>query len=441
MAQSKELVIVYEGETYSLLKVPESQAKLVLSAKQRMMQTINLSQLAKDLSNLGMLLRLAFNGVVGYIDLQIKVRKIFYNVVRLCDESVHTINEFQRASDTALESLQATYEYLVDGLDELAIINLEEIAGVAGQMKAAAKKLSEEFRKEALSVQKLEEETSQEESKARESSSDKEKQRKQAEIDKDKQKQIFDDMVEDEIKSEMEYESARKKELEQIENQKFGFFKTLVNAMITDKEGKGVYEADREAAKKAASIHGEDKEKYYKEMMEAKVKRRLALENMASFAKKMEQLDSESKLESAAAESLHHAAAALLGLSDVMEKAGRFWQETESLCQQLNSPKMTKQIKQFSKLSEEKRRKAWERDAFKLDGIKYFCNWVAIKEICQSYRGAIQDAQREVHAYIRENPTQPEARITVKQLAPVLNDIIQKELAVHDKKRLPAIEN
>ena len=440
MSQSKELVLKYEGETYSLLEIPKSTTQLVIEAKGRMMQIINLPQLAKDLTNLGMFLRLAFNGVVGYIELQTKVRKIFYDVVRLCDESIHTVNEFQRASTTAVESLQATYEYLVDGLDDLAIVNLEEIKEVAGKMKVAAEKLSKEFRNEADAVKLLEKETSQTESKTKQSSKDKEEQKRQAQIEKEKQKKLFEDMVQDEIRSEREYEEARRKEMKEIQNQKLGFFKGLVNVLVTDSEGKGMFEADREAAKQAAEIHGKEKEKFYNDMIKARVQRRLALEQMASFAKKMEQLGEESQLESAAAESLHHAATALVSLADIMEKASRFWEETKGICEELSSPKIVKLIKNVSQKDEEERRKTWDNRAFKLSGIRYYCSWIAIKEICEVCRGGIEIAQRSVHVYIRDNPTQEEARLTVKQLAPELDQIIKEDLDALKRNKL-AIEN
>lgn len=431
MSQSKELVLKYEDETYSLLEVPESTSKLVVLAKQRMMQTINLPQLARDLSNLGMLLRLAFNGVVGFIDLQTKVRKVFYDVVTLCDESVHTINEFQRASNTAVVSLQATYEYLVEGLDDLAIINLEEIATVASKMKVAADKLSKEFQDEANIVQSLEEEVTREEDKTKRSSEEKEKQRKEEERKKEEEDKRFKDMVQDEMEAEKNYEAARKKEIEEINNQKLGFLKGVVNAVTTNPfTGKGAFDSDVQAAKNKAEVYGKEKEMFYKQMIEAKVQRRLALQKIASFAKRMEQLGNDSILEAAAAESLHHAASALVSLAVIMKNTSRFWEETEGLCQELSSPKMVKEIKAVSKLDDEKRKKVWDRETFKLGGIMYYCSWIAIKEICETCRGGVEDAQRSVHAYIRENPTKEQARLNVKQLAPKLDAVVKQDIAI-----------
>ena len=107
MSLSKEAkaAVTIEGESYSLLMVPASSTAVVASVKEEMIQKINLHQVAIDLNNLGMFLRVAYNGVVGYTDLHVQVRGIYYNVADLCDESVCTINKFSRSSKIAISIL------------------------------------------------------------------------------------------------------------------------------------------------------------------------------------------------------------------------------------------------------------------------------------------------------------------------------------------------
>lgn len=433
--QLKQLVIKHEGETYSLLEIPKSTTKLVVSAKQYMTKNVDLPQLAKDLSNLGKLLRLAFHGVVGHdIELQKKVRKLFYDVVDLSDESVRTINEFQSASDTAVRNLKATYKYLVDGLDDLAIVKLKKIAEDAEDMKKAADHLAKKYRDEAKIVRELQAEASEAEDKSRRSSEEKEKQRRIAEAEREKQQRIHDDMVQTEMKAEKEYEEARRKEAAEIDNQKLGLLKGMMNTVF------GAYKQDCAVSRKAAEIHGKDKEMYYDDMIKSRAKRRVALEEIASFAKKMEQLSIESKLESAAAESLHHADTALLNLADIMSCTSEFWKGTADMCKKLCSSEAIEQIKIVSGYDDEKRRQVYDDEEFKLSGIKYYGTWVAIKEICETCRDGIKNSQREVHAYIRENPTKEEARTTVQQLAGELQEIIQQDIAAHERSKR-AIQN
>jgi len=65
-----------------------------VATKEEMIETVNLQQVSIDLNNVEMFLRVAYNGVVGYRDLLIQVRGIYYNVADFCDESVRTINKF-----------------------------------------------------------------------------------------------------------------------------------------------------------------------------------------------------------------------------------------------------------------------------------------------------------------------------------------------------------
>lgn len=434
MSQSKELALTCGNVTYNLLEIPKPTTELAVSVREKMMQDLDLPQLAKDLSNLGMFLRLAFNGVVGHnIDLQTKVRKLFYDLVDLCDECVRTVNQFKRASNTALENLQSAYQYLVDGLDELAIISLKELGEMAKKMKEAADKLAKKFKDEADIVQNLEEEVSRAEAESEKSGKQKAQERRDAEVKRESQKAKFDDMVEDEKEAKKEYKEAQEKEIEEVKKQKLGFLKGFINVITTHPlTREGVYDKDIEAAKKAAEIFAKEKEKSYKDMIKAKEQRREALEQMASFAKQMEQLSKESKLEYAAAESLHNAASALLNLALIMKNTSRFWEENESMCQELCSENMVAVIKAYSKLDDNKRMKALNNEGFKKNGIEFYCKWLAIKEVCETCQHGVKDAQHTVHVY---NPTKEEACSTVKKLAPQLKAMLQKDIDAIDKSR------
>lgn len=442
MSQSNELLVEYDGETFSLLEAPKSTTKLVKMTTQSMLQNfLNLPQLSDDLSNLNLLLRLAYHGVVGHVELQIKVRKIFHDVVRLCDASLSTINQFRSASEKAIDSLQGTYEYLLDGLDDLAINNLENISQMAGKMALAAEHLSKEFRNEAGVVQSLEEETLRAESVANHSSRSEEEQKRLAEYEKRKQNKTFKDTSQTERELSNSLEEAQRMEMEALQKQRLGFLQSLINIFSAHYTGgeRGVFDADRETAIREAEYHGKTKEKLYNDIIKVREQRRLALEKMESFAIEIEELDPHDKqldLESTTAESLHHAASALASLGDIMEIASLFWQEFKGLLQQLNSPEMIKNIKTFSNIDDEKRKKALQNDAFKLTGVKYYSCWVAVKEICEACGDKMQDAQSKVHAYIREIPTREEALLTVKQLAPQLKAAVQNTITDLDKNQL-----
>ena len=124
-----------------------------------------------------------------------------------------------------------------------------------------------------------------------------------------------------------------------------------------------------------------------------------------------------------------------------MSKASRFWEETEALCSQLSTPRMTKLIQAASKTDACDRMKVWNNEAFKRAGIRYYANWVAIKDMCDYARKSVENAQSEVRVYIRENPNQQEARQLIKTIAPDIQACIAEDLKSLQLNDLPAIED
>ena len=82
-----DLVIKLEGETFNLLEIPESKSALVKKHEDFVLTHIKLDSLVTDLSMVGKFTRIAYNGVAGYTDLQIKIRRIGVKVSQLCDKS------------------------------------------------------------------------------------------------------------------------------------------------------------------------------------------------------------------------------------------------------------------------------------------------------------------------------------------------------------------
>ena len=110
-----------------------------------MLGSIDLAILADDLGRVGNFVRIAYNGVAGYTDLQIKIRRIGYDVTKLCDISAVTVSMFKRASTSILADLQGTYQFLLDRLEDMALETLAAVNDVAKDMAGAAEQLSKEF--------------------------------------------------------------------------------------------------------------------------------------------------------------------------------------------------------------------------------------------------------------------------------------------------------
>ena len=146
--------VEYDGRKYSLLVIPALNTKIVVQETQEIKRKLHLDALAYDLNSLGLLLRLAHYGVVGHVDLEIQVRRVICNAVTICDDTVHMMNEFERASQNALENMQAAYQCLEEALEEDAIKTLQEVVLTAQKMQTAANELSEKCKHESETASK-----------------------------------------------------------------------------------------------------------------------------------------------------------------------------------------------------------------------------------------------------------------------------------------------
>ena len=152
--------VEYDGRKYSLVVIPALNTKIVVQETQEIKRKLHLDALAYDLNSLGLLLRLAHYGVVGHVDLEIKVRRAICNAVTICDDTVHMVNEFERASQNALDNMQAAYQYLEEDLEEDAIETLQEVVLTAQKMQTAADELSKKCKIESENLLKVQEATS-----------------------------------------------------------------------------------------------------------------------------------------------------------------------------------------------------------------------------------------------------------------------------------------
>lgn len=151
--------VEYDGRKYSLVVIPGLNTKIVVDKTQEIKGKLHLDSLADDFRSLGLLLRLAHCGVAGHVDLEIKVRRALYNAVTICDDTVHTVNEFERASTIALENMQTAYQYLEEDLEEDAIENLQEVIITAQKMQEAANELSQKCKQESDNLLEVQEAT------------------------------------------------------------------------------------------------------------------------------------------------------------------------------------------------------------------------------------------------------------------------------------------
>ena len=137
---------------YSLAVLPEADSPIVVKEKVRLLGVIDLEAFVDDLGRLGNCVRIAYHSVTGFIDLQIEIQRIGYDVTKLCDKSAITVGKFKSALATVLSSLKAIYEFLLESFEDMALDTLADVADTAKGMAIAAEELHRDFDSQANKV-------------------------------------------------------------------------------------------------------------------------------------------------------------------------------------------------------------------------------------------------------------------------------------------------
>ena len=214
---------------------------------------------------------------------------------------------------------------------------------------------------------------------------------------------------------EEKYRAAEKKQ-ESLEASASNPVKAIGNALLSPfTGGKKLFDTDSDV--RQAQEARKEKLKHLEEMKKQRQARSKALQDIAEFAKKIENCKDDSELAEGAIGALHSAMGGLQKLSAIMMKAALFWKQMQVHCEQLAKDKMQRMITSVMKKSEEQRLKVWTSIGFKTQAINYYAQWVALDDVCTIYMGRIQETQKDLYGYLTENPTLKEARKKVRELA------------------------
>ena len=427
MADSEiQATVVIKGESFSIVEVPDSNTQIVVSEKQRLLGSIDLQALVTDLSKVGNCVRIAYNGVAGYTELQIKIRDIGYNVTKLCNKSAVTVSKFKQASGSILGDLQGTYQFLLDGFEDLALDTLHAISEVAKDMAHAADELHKEFDEESKRVEGALKETMTKKGEETDRKKSLEEDGKKFKIEKEKASDMKKTAEEDFHLYEEKYRVAEEKQ-ESFEASASSGIKQTVNFVSKMFTGGRAQLFDLEGEAMQAQQAREEKLKHLEEMKKQRDIRSRALQDIAEFAKKIEDCKDDSELAQVAISALHSAMGGLQDLSAMMMKAALFWKQMQVHCEQLAKDKMQRMIKTVMKKPQEERLKVWTADSFKIQAIKYYAQWVALDDVCSVYMGRIQQTQKDLFTYLTENPTLKEARKNVRELAVAFRKDLETE--------------
>ena len=117
---SKALVVVSEnGVEYSLLKEPNETSMYVMEDHKTLNENLQISELTLELTDVRKHMLVVYCDAIGHLQLECKSEiDQLYSVVKLCDDIVHTLNEFSWVSNNAIVNniiMATAYEYLVMG--------------------------------------------------------------------------------------------------------------------------------------------------------------------------------------------------------------------------------------------------------------------------------------------------------------------------------------
>ena len=157
MSEASTNVKIGEME-YSILTEPAESSAVVLAEKDRLNGSLDLKTLVDDLGRVGKFIRIAYNAIGAgeakpeFTNLQIEVQNLGYDITKLCDKSALTVAKFKSTSGTILEELKGAYQYLLDGLEDMAVDSLANLSDLAGKMAIAAEELQKDFEKQEMKV-------------------------------------------------------------------------------------------------------------------------------------------------------------------------------------------------------------------------------------------------------------------------------------------------
>ena len=423
MAATPREIIQIDGESYSLVEIPPETSGIVKAAKEGLREVVDLKSLVDDLGRVGKFVRVAYNGVGAagprFTELQIKVLRLGYDITDLCDKSAVTVAMFRTASDSILINLQATYQYLLDNLEEMSVGTLSAVSKLAGRMVEAAEQLHKEFEEQAEKVRVTLEETMEAKGEQAQRVEEKRVEREKMEKEQQAQEQLMREAKEREQEVEAAYQRYEKFQDDVIQalGEDIGPIKRLMNG-LTSMVGLGEVFADTSAKAKEKASHWKEKKcEALKKANEFREKRYEALQKFTDFAAKISKCQNEEKMANVATEALHEAIRGLKQLAAIMMQAVFFWKQIQKHCESLSGSEIQEEFERAWKLSDDKRLKVWTSRAFKRKAIQFYGGWVALHSVCTEYVEQIKLTRKDLYEYIKENPTYEESRELLPRLA------------------------
>lgn len=439
-ALSKEVSVDIDGETFSLVKIPDVRSQLVKRSKEDLTGSLDLASLVNDLAKLGSFIRVAYNGVAGSTKLQIKVQKVGYKITKLADKSAVTVQNFKSASTSVLQELQGTYEFLLDGLEEMALETLSLLSKVAEQMAKAAEELHTDFEAATTDVIEALEDTQTEKGCQEDWKKKMKEEQKEFELKRKKAEELQKEANKAEEMFNKLYDEAQQREDEALASEG-DILKSLSNSVSSvlgaglslvtgdlDKFEKNIEKiVSNSAYKDAKNQANAEKMKHLDDMKKQRELRMEANQQCIEFVERIKNCKDNDSLADVAIDALHNSVGALKSLSAIMMNAALFWRQMQKHCETLAQKDMQQMVERAMKFPDEKRLKVWTSSTFKKKAVGYYSKWVALDDVCGEYMVQIKETRKDLYAYLEENPTIEQSRENVRMLAESFGDRLKQE--------------
>ena len=427
----------------------EDSSDVVRKQKDVLLHTLDLEKLVDGLGHTGKFVHVAYNGIVGagpkYVELQLEVQQIGYDVAKLCSKSAVTVSSFHDTADIIIATLESVYVFLLDGFETVAIGSLESLADIAKEMATEANQLKIEFEEEEKKVISTMEKTVKKGADAKLHEEKMKAEQKKNEENKRRQEKLIEMHYQlAEEKERKEYEENEDEELSKSRSSPTGLgmhaIATAVFQVLPLFDASSInetFESEKKASFDRASIHRKNAMK--KNEIEKEQRKLYAeeLEKMSKFTLQIENCKNEAEMAKIAADALHQASGALKYLSTVMMQAALFWECMEAYCRKSASPTMKKSIEQAMKLDERARQKFWKNPGFINHAKRYHAQWMALRSLCGEYMLQIKETRAELYGYIRDNPTYEESCKRLPKMAEQLQNTLdqaKRKIALKDAK-------
>lgn len=435
----------------ALVLFPQAESQLVQIAKKEIFQNgtelLDFESLTNGLGTLGKIMRVAYNGVAGDVEMQIKVQSIGYTIAELTSKSATTLCQFKNASKRVLEAMKSTYNYLMDGLEENAVVTLSMIMKKAEEMAGAAGELSKEFEEAKKNLIDIKNELHRAEGRQNTKLETYENEIKQSQY----RKEQLDELVQSTCKAfdqacklysdarERENEAQRKHDskLNALGNTFIDFLGAVPIAIfscITLKFEQAAQKllkiGDKSGYKEAINRANEEKMRHLNLMEKEKQEKQRVLSECINLTQKLQDCTDKSKIMEAAIDALHSSVGALGILAGIMRRASEFWKFMHQHCKDL----MEKQgeIKELVRANMDKasqeRLKVWKNPTFKVNAEKCYSEWLALNVACGENMVKIRETLEDLSNYLVENPTPEESMRNIRRLAAELNVDLKKQI-------------